>query len=286
LIVVIYLGVVPRAGAHPVPDGAIFRGIQVTVRSDRIEIRYQLGLNDQTIQQELERLAPPDAEIPEDPGQAVRIYRDVMFPELPKEISVTIDGQPQRLKLRRADVMRLPHVQIELMYHVDYAATAVPAQFVLVDENFPRVPGYHLAALRARGVAVLETDAEPVLSRLARIHDPEGEAELMNLAVRRVEAVIGSTPGADPAGGGLTAGADSVPLGNGEPGAPVADLSPPEPIASSTPPKSVAAQAPTANGSDRSNAEDSRLRHPFSLWIGVFLIITAVSWMALIVVRR
>ncbi len=189
------------ARAHPVPDGVIFRGIQVVVWSDRIEIRYQVGLNDQMVQQELRAALPPDAPIPSDGGQALRAYRDVLFPKLPEKLTVMIDAQPQTLKLRRADIVRQLHIQIELVYRIDFAATSTPAHFLLIDDNFAGVPGYHLAAIKSRGlVEIPETDAIAVLSRLSREPETEEDVRILSTPVRRVEAMIAAIAPDNPLG--------------------------------------------------------------------------------------
>jgi hypothetical protein len=177
--------------AHPIPDGVVFRGIQVVVWSQRIEIRYQLGLSDNMIQEELRASLASGTEIPEEPGRALRVYRDVMFPRLPEKISVTIDHQPQKLTLRRADVIRQHHIQIELVYRIDFTVPEKPAYFLLIDDNFQGIPGYHLAGIRGRGlVDVPESNAVPVLSRLSREPETEEELRILSTPVRRIEAMI------------------------------------------------------------------------------------------------
>ena len=191
LVVVFWLSASLPTSAHPIPDGVIFRGVQVVVWSQRIEIRYQLGLSDNMILDQLRGLLAAGTEIPEEPGQALRVYGDVMFPRLPEKMSVTIDHQPQELTLRRADIIRQHHIQIELVYRIDFAVPAEPVYFLLIDDNFQGIPGYHLAGIRSRGlVEIPESNAVPVLSRLSRDPQTEEDLRILSTPVRRIEAMI------------------------------------------------------------------------------------------------
>jgi len=174
---------------HPVPDDAIYRGIQVVVRPDRIEIRYQLGLNDLMVQRELAGLLRPGERCPTDPAEALRRYRELMFPALPEKMTVTIDGNNRDLQPQRADIVRQHHTQLEFIYEIPCKAPATPAKFVLVDDNYQGVPGYHLAALKSRGmVDVLEGNAGQLLSRMPRTPSLADEAVVPQDPMRRVEA--------------------------------------------------------------------------------------------------
>lgn len=174
---------------HPVPDGAIYRGIQVVMRPDRIEIRYQLGLNDSMVQRELVRLLDPGEPCPTDSSEALLRYRDLMFPALPEKMAITIDGNETELQPQRADIVRQHHAQLEFIYEISHKAPATPAKFVLVDDNFQGVPGYHLAAVKSRGrVEVLDGNAEQLLNRMSRPSSLEDEAVVPQEPMRRVEA--------------------------------------------------------------------------------------------------
>jgi hypothetical protein len=191
LVAVLWLLIPRPASAHPIPDGVVFRGVQVVVWSQRIEIRYQLGLSDNMVRAQLRELLPAGTEVPEEPGLALRAYGDVMFPRLPEKISVTIDHRSQELSLRRADIIRQHHIQIELVYRIDYTVPTKPAYFLLIDDNFQGIPGYHLAGIRSRGlVEIPEANAVPVLSRLNRDPQTEEDLRILSTPVRRIEAMI------------------------------------------------------------------------------------------------
>lgn len=186
------------APGHTVPDGVIFRAVQVVVRSSAIEVRYQLGLSDNMIRQELRALSAADAEMPTDAAETIARYRDVITPRIPERIRVTIDGQPVALRVHRADIVRQPHRQLELVYLIPYTPGSTPAKFVLWDDNFPAVPGYHFAAMRARGnAAVLPIGGELPLDRLPSAPEP-GEAVAVSLEPMRGLAAYVCIAGASP----------------------------------------------------------------------------------------
>ena len=164
------------ATGHNTPDGVIYRAVQVVVRSNVVEIRYQLGLNDNMIQGQLKALSDPGATLPTDAAETIARYRDIIAPLLPKRMRVTIDGDPVVMRVHRADIVRQPHRQLELVYHIPFTPGAAPAKFVLWDDNFQSVPGYHFAAMRARGNAVvLPIGDDKPLDRLPSVPEP-GEA--------------------------------------------------------------------------------------------------------------
>jgi hypothetical protein len=255
--------------AHPIPDGVIYRGIQVIVWSQRIEVRYQLGLSDNMIQQQLRSALPQNNDVPDEPGTAIRKYRDVMFPKLPEKLSVTINHQPQELTRRRADIIRQHHIQIELVYRIDFAAPPEPAYFLLIDDNFQGIPGYHLAAIRSRGlVDIPEATAVPVLSRLSRDPQTEEDLRILSTPVRRIEAMIAAIPDAlssDDAPSEVTSESASTPqVGEREPPAPV-----PGPVGERPIP--------------RAGGEQNR----GLIWpaVGCFLMVVALVWMVFLARR-
>jgi len=197
--ILVYLSAIATlAPGHTVPDGVVFRAVQVVVRSSAIEVRYQLGLSDNMIQGELRALSPPGTEIPTDAAETIARYRDILAPLLPKRIRVTIDGDPVAMRVHRADIVRQPHRQLELVYHIPFTPGTVPAKFVLWDDNFQGVPGYHFAAMRARGdAAVLPIGDDKPLERLPSVPEP-GEAVSVLLEPMRGLAAYVCIAGAGP----------------------------------------------------------------------------------------
>ena len=197
--VLVYLSAIAMlAPGHNTPDGVIFRAVQVVVRSNVIEIRYQLGLSDNMIRGELRAFSEPGAAIPTDAAEAIARYRDVIAPLLPKRMRVTIDGNPVAMSVHRADIVRQPHRQLELVYHIPFTPGTAPAKFVLWDDNFQGVPGYHFAAMRARGnAAVLPIGDDKPLDRLPSVPEP-GEALSVPLEPMRGLAAYVCVAGVSP----------------------------------------------------------------------------------------
>lgn len=299
MMVGVCLFFVPPAFAHPIPEGVVFRGIQVVVWSQRIEVRYQLGLSDKMIRQELQSLLGADAPIPEDSGKALRVYRDAMFPRLPEKLAVTIDHQPQELRFRRADVIRQHHIQIELVYRIDFEVPAEPVYFLLVDDNFRGIPGYHLAAIRSRGlVDIPEANAVPVLSRLSRDPETEEDLRILSTPVRRIEAMMAAIepePSASSAGEALASATNSPGSSSDQPLSPESQSSwappptrtPPEPV----PALQRGSPEPATPPADPSSTDEvSRVTsadHRPWIWptVGCLFMLAAVIWIVVIARR-
>ncbi len=289
---------VQSAFAHPIPEGVVFRGIQVVVWSQRIEVRYQLGLSDNMIRQELQSLLGADVPIPEDSGKALRVYRDAMFPRLPERLSVTIDHRPQEMRLRRADVIRQHHIQIELVYRIDFEVPAEPVYFLLVDDNFRGIPGYHLAAIRSRGlVDIPEANAVPVLSRLSRDPETEEDLRILSTPVRRIEAMMTAIephPSTPSVGEALASGTNLPGSPSDQPvspepqsgSAPPADRTPPEPA--SVPTQRSAQAVPSAPSSSVDEfLHATPADHRPWIWptVGGLFMLAAILWMVVIARR-
>jgi len=183
---------------HSTPDGVVFRAVQVVVRSNAIQVRYQLGLHDNMVQRELQTLSPPTAVIPADAAEAIARYRDAIAPLLAQQMRVTIDGIPVTMRLDRADIVRQPHCSLEVVYQIPFTPPTKPVKFILWDDNFQRVPGYHFAAMRARGnAAVLPIGGEQPLARLPSVPEP-GEASSVPLEPMRGLAAYVCLAGAEP----------------------------------------------------------------------------------------
>ncbi len=267
---------VSPAIAHPVPDGLIFRGIQVILWKDRIDVRYQLGLSDNTVQQELQSLVGPDEVIPADAAAALSLYRDKMYARLPAQIQVFVDGQSCALRPWRADIVRQPHMQIECFYRIPHQATTQSQQFYLQDENFPQVPGLHLAAVKGRGeVEVVESNAQPVLSRMPRLLAFVTEQDASLEPMRRLEAYFHLAAKDSPE----SAAEPSLAIEPAPSTAADPALLPPEetpPSGAAIPKDSVPAETPRASRDGSWSASPSRYVFPI---LGGLIVLAAVVWM-------
>jgi hypothetical protein len=259
---------------HTTPDGVIFRAVQVVVRSDVIEIRYQLGLSDNMIQRELQALSQPGTALPTDAAEAIARYRDIVAPLLPQRMRVTIDGSPVAMSVQRADIVRQPHRQLELVYHIPFTPGTVPAKFVLWDDNFQGVPGYHFAAMRARGNgAVLPIGDDKPLERLPSVPEP-GEALSVPLEPMRGLAAYICLAGVSPPPASAPAPAS---VAAQETAADVVDSHVPAPASTSPSPTPSAAVQPALTA-ETPNANRSPERVVWLLGWGVAAVLIAAAW--------
>lgn len=179
------------APGHPVPDGVVYRGVQVVVRPDRIEIRYQLGLNDAMVRTELQNRFGIARASDSDATEDLLEFRNRMAAELPREMKITLDDQPCSLGLHRADVVMQQHAQLEFIYHLPTRATERPQRFLLEDDNYLGVPGFHLMAIKGRGkVDVLQTgsNGESMLARMQGALSEDGSIPADAPPIRQIEA--------------------------------------------------------------------------------------------------
>lgn len=163
------------ANGHALPDGVIFRGIQVVVREDKLELRYLIGLNEKMVRGQLVQLKQ---EFPEDASDAdlLSIYREYISAELPKKLQVTIDDKPVMLQLERADIVRKHHADIECLYELDISPTETPEKLTVVDNNFKDMPGDHSLAIRGRGrIELLRSNSRISLTRREPTVGPRAE---------------------------------------------------------------------------------------------------------------
>jgi hypothetical protein len=162
----ILFALTPAFPQHVIPDGVVYRGVQLLIQPDRIEVRYQLGLSEYTLRGELATRLGPYEGLPSDETEALNKYRGVMLPTIPGNLRLEIDGRPVVLRPLRSELIAQHHAQIECWYHVPFTVPSSPCRLVLRDDNFADVPGSHVLALKSRrDVDVLQSDAPALLVR-------------------------------------------------------------------------------------------------------------------------
>jgi hypothetical protein len=187
---------------------------------------------------------------------------------------VTIDGSPVAMSVQRADIVRQPHRQLELVYHIPFTPGTVPAKFVLWDDNFQGVPGYHFAAMRARGNgAVLPIGDDKPLERLPSVPEP-GEALSVPLEPMRGLAAYICLAGVSPPPASAPAPAS---VAAQETAADVVDSHVPAPASTSPSPTPSAAVQPALTA-ETPNANRSPERVVWLLGWGVAAVLIAAAW--------
>jgi hypothetical protein len=154
-------------------------------------VRYQVGLSDDMVRRELRRLGTDPADLADGAAEALGRYRDLVRPLIIQGLDVRMDGKPAELIASRADIIRQQHAQLEFVYQIPYAPAGEPAHFVLVDENYSAVPGFHLAAIRGRGdVQILPAGPDRLFHRLPDIPSTEDPAANPIPSIRKIDAYI------------------------------------------------------------------------------------------------
>jgi hypothetical protein len=154
---------------HPLPDQHVERAVQVTVYPSRIEIHYFLGVNDNTVADWLRQFAGSE-ELPDAADAAFVEFSQRIFPQLAKQIAVTIEGKRHTVRLKEHARVYKHHVQLECVYQVPVEPDESPRALTIVDGNFRSAPGAHRMAIKGReGAFVLDATAPPILARAERI---------------------------------------------------------------------------------------------------------------------
>ena len=179
---------------HPLPDEHVERAVQVTAYPDRIEIRYFIGINDNTVAEQLRRMQPAAASSAESEA-ALSEYAKRIFPKMADHIAVSLDGKGQTVKPEKWSPVYKHHVQLECVYHISVGAHETPRRLEIVDKNFRETPGAHRMAIKGReGAFVLDASAPPILARVERIPWSEMTKEQKNAATRIDGSLINPTP--------------------------------------------------------------------------------------------
>ena len=165
--------------AHELPDGEIERRVQVVVKPDVVLVEYSLAMNEATLDKELHRFSEKPAEkLAEKWNQ----YREVILPQLPKHMRVTIDGERVSLQAVRAVYTGWSHVHLTCLLKTEIEMGRERTSIVVTDTNFPKTPGHFRFAMKGRSGATIENaTVPPTLSRakpvaLAELAKPQREA--------------------------------------------------------------------------------------------------------------
>jgi hypothetical protein len=170
--------------SHPLPDQHVERAVQVTVYPSRIEIHYFLGINDNTVADWLRQFSGRE-EPPDTPDAAFAEFSKRIFPQISKQLAVTIEGKRCVLQPQEHARVYKHHVQLECVYQVPVEPDESPRALTIVDDNFSTAPGAHRMAIKGReGAFVLDATAPPILARVERIPWNEMTKEQKYFATR------------------------------------------------------------------------------------------------------
>ena len=134
---------------HPIPDGMIERGVQVTVYPSRVEIHYFLGASDNTFvnarpKRKTDRLA--------DHGRSpFELYRDWAVKEIGKHLRISLDGKAIAFGAPKGHFVRQHHARIELVFVAPIKLGGEWDKLRVTDSNYRDFPGVHRVGIRCRG---------------------------------------------------------------------------------------------------------------------------------------
>lgn len=175
------------------PFEIINRSVQIEILPKWIEVEYQLGFADQTLREEIQKLAPEE-EIPEHIPAALEMYRDLVFPLLAEKMELRLDDRPVELLPVEGDLTQGHHTRLTCRYRLMRQTTEEPTQLEFFDRNFLGHRGSHRIALKGRlGVTLLESTTEIDLKRI-HSQDLSTLSQEEQMAAHRVEATFRYDP--------------------------------------------------------------------------------------------
>ncbi|MEM0925963.1 MAG: hypothetical protein AAGJ83_07990 [Planctomycetota bacterium] len=148
---------------HELPDGAVERRIQVSVKPDRVLMEYSIAMNAVTLKMELKAhgvsLAKTDDE-------RRKQYQEVVLRSLPKKMRLTLDGESAAIKPVRADYSGWSHPHLTCLFRAELEAFDRSASIAFSDENFPNASGSYRIAMKGRsGVRVINSTVPALVSQ-------------------------------------------------------------------------------------------------------------------------
>lgn len=150
--------------AHELEDGEINRTIQVTLRDDKLFLRYAIGLNDNTLRQLYETASGKSA--PEDLPTLQSNFESIVDETVFSGIDLTLNNEPVKKIKSSATQSGKHHERFIVNIQWQMEPQSKTQQLAIADKNFSGHFGAIRMALRARGKAMLlSSNVEPVIAR-------------------------------------------------------------------------------------------------------------------------
>ncbi|MEM6777104.1 MAG: hypothetical protein AAF670_05580 [Planctomycetota bacterium] len=166
--------------AHKLPNDEIERRVQIVVKADCVLVEYTLAMNEATVEKQLASFGIEPAEKLEAKWKQ---YEQIILPTLPKKIAVTFGGETLHLQPLRANYTGWSHRHLVCLLKADISPTDSVTKIVIIDKNFPDIPGHYRIAMKGRsGVKVENTNVPPIVSR-AKEATPSKERKERRLAL-------------------------------------------------------------------------------------------------------
>jgi len=138
--------------AHELEDGEINRTLQVTLRDDKLFLRYAIGMNDNTLKQLYETASGEPA--PEDLPTLQSKYESIVDEAVFSGIDLTLNNKPIKKIESSATQSGKHHERFIVEIQWEMEPQSKTQQLAITDKNFSDNSGLIRMALRARGRAM------------------------------------------------------------------------------------------------------------------------------------
>ena len=150
---------------HDPPVNHIVCGIDVVVLPEKLTVRYQVGIADETIRNELKAL---NLESDGSPGAILQRYMDSVSQSLNQKLKLQVNQNPAVLNFVSSELSGKHHVRFicHFEYARDFNDSANPTTISIQDGSFPRLKKeLKVAARGKRGVELLKSNVAGLLVR-------------------------------------------------------------------------------------------------------------------------
>ena len=154
-----------RAQAHELPDGAIERRVQVTVKPDRVLIEYSFTMSNATLKTELRKHKQKPAETL---SANWKQYQTIILPLLQQHLHVTVDGKRSAVESIRANYTGWSHGHLTCLFKANCQLNDKAVPIAVTDGNFPDAPGAYRLAMKSRSGATMRESNVPTLITQAK----------------------------------------------------------------------------------------------------------------------
>lgn len=147
---------------HPLSARMFERSIEVVVHADHLDIRYELGLTELTLATELLAIAEP-GQIPADPVESIRFYRDSVFPILGRGLILNVGDRELPVVPHEAEAPVIEeHVRLVFWFRTELKDWPDgPVNLSLFDTNFAGERGYRRLVFRSDSTVTIEESSAP-----------------------------------------------------------------------------------------------------------------------------
>lgn len=164
----------PAALAHELDDGFVERAVQVRIRDDQLNIEYNVGLTEPTMQQIIESSGAGKHALDTENETGIaqphirEQFKAIALTAIPESLSLTVDGQVQQLAVE--SIAEYPGHHYDFVINLSCKLSVRgPADFHLKDLNYTGLDGAVRYALKSSGKTMItRSNASPVIVRAKR----------------------------------------------------------------------------------------------------------------------